>query len=73
METKIILHTPIDTDVYYNIGIDFMPQSIIGTNRITNRDETLIRLSKGIRLDNRYIKDYKIVCLNNETIITIQC
>ena len=73
METKIILHTPIDTDVYYNIGIDFMPQSIIGTNRITNRDETLIRLSKGIRLDNRYIKDYKIVCLNNETIIEIIC
>ena len=73
METKIILHTPIDTDVYYNIGIDFMPQSIIGTNRITNRDETLIRLSKGIRLDNRYIKDYKVVCLNNETIIEIIC
>ena len=73
METQIILNTPIDTKLYYNIGIDFMPQCIIGTHRITNRDETLIRLSKGIRLDNRYIKDYKVVCLNNETIITIQC
>jgi len=73
METKIILNTIIDTKEYYNIGIDFMPQSIIGTNRITNRDETIIRLSKGIRLDNRYIKDYKIVCLNNETQITILC
>ena len=73
MGTKIILNTPIDTKLYYNIGIDFMPQCIIGTNRITNRDEILIRLSKGIRLDNRYIKDYTIVCSNNETIITIQC
>jgi hypothetical protein len=73
METKIILNAIIDTDVYYNIGIDFMPQCIIGTNRITNRDETLIRLSKGIRLDNRYIKDYTIVCSNNETIIEIIC
>ena len=73
METKIILHTIIDTDVYYNIGIDFGPQCIIGTNRRTNKDETIRRLSKGIRLDNRYIKDYKVVCLNNETIITIQC
>ena len=73
METKIILHTIIDTKEYYNIGIDFGPQCIIGTNKRTNKDITLIRLSKGIRLDNRYIKDYKIVCLNNETQITILC
>jgi hypothetical protein len=73
METKIILNTIIDTDVYYNIGIDFGPQCIVGTNKRTNKDIILIRLSKGIRLDNRYIKDYKIVCLNNETIIEILC
>jgi hypothetical protein len=73
METKIILHTIIDTDVYYNIGIDFGPQCIVGTNKRTNKDIILIRLNKGIRLDNRYIKDYKIVCLNNETQITILC
>lgn len=73
METKIILNTIIDTDVYYNIGIDFGPQCIVGTNKRTNKDIILIRLSKGIRLDNRYIKDYKIVCLNNETQITILC
>ena len=73
MGTKIILNTTIDTELYYNIGIDFGPQCIIGTNKRTNRDETLIRLSKGIRLDNRYIKDYTIVCSNNETIITILC
>jgi hypothetical protein len=73
METKIILNTIIDTDVYYNIGIDFGPQCIIGTHKITNKDIILIRLNKGIRLDNRYIKDYKIVCLNNETQITILC
>jgi hypothetical protein len=73
METKIILNTIIDTDVYYNIGIDFGPQCIVGTNKRTNKDIILIRLSKGIRLDNRYIKDYKIVCSNNETQITILC
>jgi hypothetical protein len=73
METKIILNTIIDTDVYYNIGIDFGPQCIVGTNKRTNKDIILIRLNKGIRLDNRYIKDYKIVCLNNETIIEILC
>ena len=73
METKIILNTIIDTDVYYNIGIDFGPQCIVGTNKRTNKDIILIRLSKGIRLDNRYIKDYKIMCSNNETQITILC
>jgi hypothetical protein len=73
METKIILNTIIDTDVYYNIGIDFGPQCIVGTNKRTNKDIILIRLNKGIRLDNRYIKDYKIVCSNNETQITILC
>ena len=73
METKIILSTPIDTKEYYNIGIDFGPQYIVGTHKRTNKDIILIRLNKGIRLDNRYIKDYKIVCSNNETQITILC
>jgi len=53
------------------LGIDFAPMTITGVKKGMNIDETLIDLKAlCIRLDNRYIKDYKI--LRNETMTVIE-
>jgi len=55
----------------FNLGIDFAPMTITGVKKGMNIDETLIDLKAlCIRLDNRYIKDYKI--LRNETMTVIE-
>jgi len=60
-------------DKYFNIGIDFWLQHITVTNKVTNRDEVIINLKAiGIQLDNRLIKDYKIVKEKSYTIIKIK-
>jgi len=60
-------------DMYYNVGIDFWLQHITATNKVTNRDEVIINLkAMGIQLDNRLIKDYKIVKEKSYTIIKIK-
>jgi len=60
-------------DNYFNIGIDFWLQHITATNKVTNRDEVIINLkAMGIQLDNRLIKDYKIVKEKSYTIIKIK-
>jgi hypothetical protein len=60
-------------DNYFNIGIDFWLQHITATNKVTNRDEVIINLKViGIQLDNRLIKDYKIVKEKSYTIIKIK-
>ena len=60
-------------DNYYNFGIDFWTQQITATNKVTNRDEVIINLKViGIQLDNRLIKDYKIVKEKSYTIIKIK-
>ena len=59
--------------MYYNVGIDFWLQHITATNKVTNRDEVIINLkAMGIQLDNRLIKDYKIVKEKSYTIIKIK-
>jgi hypothetical protein len=60
-------------DNYFNIGIDFWLQHITATNKVINRDEVIINLKViGIQLDNRLIKDYKIVKEKSYTIIKIK-
>jgi len=60
-------------DKYYNIGIDFWLQHITATNRETNEDIIIVNLKAiGIQLDNRLIKDYKIVKEKSYTIIKIK-
>jgi len=60
-------------DNYFNIGIDFWLQHITATNKVINRDEVIINLKAiGIQLDNRLIKDYKIVKEKSYTIIKIK-
>ena len=59
--------------LYYNFGIDFWLQHITVTNKVTNRDEVIINLkAMGIQLDNRLIKDYKIVRETTYMIIKIK-
>jgi hypothetical protein len=69
---KYEIHIPITIpEDYFNLGIDFAPMTITGVKKGMNIDETLIDLKAlCIRLDNRYIKDYKI--LRNETMTVIE-
>ena len=69
---KYEIHIPITIpEDYFNLGIDFAPMHITGCKKGMNIDETLIDLKAlCIRLDNRYIKDYKI--LRNETMTVIE-
>ena len=72
MHYEIVIPIGIE-DNYFNIGIDFWLQQITATNKVTNRDEVIINLKAiGIQLDNRLIKDYKIVKEKSYTIIKIK-
>jgi hypothetical protein len=71
MEYQIILPEPIG-DEWQNIGIDFAPQTITGYLKGENIDKTIISLKKyAMSLDNRYLKDYKIIKEIDKTIIQI--
>ena len=71
MEYQIILPEIIG-DEWQNIGIDFEPQSITGVIKGENIDRPIINLKKyAIYLDNRYLKNYKIIKEKNQTIINI--
>lgn len=71
MEYQIILPEIIG-DEWQNIGIDFEPQTITGVIKGENIDRPIINLKKyAISLDNRYLKNYKIIKEKNQTIINI--
>jgi hypothetical protein len=71
MEYQIILPEIIG-DEWQNIGIDFEPQTITGVINGENIDRPIINLKKyAISLDNRYLKNYKIIKEKNQTIINI--
>ena len=71
MEYEIIL-PEINGDDWHNIGIDFAPQTITGVIRGENVDKTIIDLKKYcLSLDNRYLKEYKIIKKEDKTIIQI--
>ena len=71
MEYQIILPEPIG-DEWQNIGIDFAPQAITGNVRGENVDKTIISLKKyAMSLDNRYLKDYKIIKEETKTILKL--
>jgi hypothetical protein len=71
MEYQIILPEIIG-DEWQNIGIDFAPQSITGNIKGENFDKQIIDLKKyAISLDNRYLKEYKIIKEKAQTIIKI--
>jgi len=59
-------------DNYYNFGIDFWTQQITATNKVINKDEVIVNL-KGLRLDNKIIKNYNIVKQKYEIRIWIEC
>jgi hypothetical protein len=59
-------------DNYYNFGIDFWTQQITATNKVINKDEVIVNL-KGLRLDNKIIKNYNIVKQKYEIRIRIEC
>ena len=72
MQYEVVIPIGIE-DKYYNIGIDFWLQHITETNRETNEDIIIVNLKAiGIQLDNRLIKDYKIVKEKSYTIIKIK-
>jgi len=72
MKYEIVIPIGIE-DNYFNIGIDLWLQHITATNKVINRDEVIINLKViGIQLDNRLIKDYKIVKEKSYTIIKIK-
>ena len=72
MQYEVVIPIGIE-DNYFNIGIDFWLQHITATNKVTNRDEVIINLKTiGIQLDNRLIKDYKIVRETTYMIIKIK-
>ena len=59
-------------DEWQNIGIDFEPQSITGNIKGENIDKPIISLKKyAISLDNRYLKDYKIIKEETKTILKL--
>ncbi len=71
MEYQIILPEIIG-DEWQNIGIDFEPQSITGNIKGENIDKPIISLKKyAISLDNRYLKDYKIIKEETKTILKL--
>ena len=71
MEYQIILPEPIG-DEWQNIGIDFAPQAITGNIKGENTDKTIISLKKyAMSLDNRYLKNYKIIKEKNQTIVQV--
>jgi len=71
MEYQIILPEIIG-DEWQNIGIDFGPQSITGNIKGENIDKPIINLKKyAIYLDNRYLKDYKIIKEETKTIVKL--
>lgn len=71
MEYQIILPETIG-DEWQNIGIDFEPQLITGNIKGENVDKPIINLKKyAISLDNRYLKEYKIIKEKAQTIIKI--
>jgi len=71
MEYQIILPEPIG-DEWQNIGIDFAPQAITGNIKGENIDKPIIDLKKyAIYLDNRYLKDYKIIKEETKTILKL--
>ena len=71
MEYQIILPEIID-DEWQNVGIDFEHQSITGNIKGENFDKPIINLKKyAIYLDNRYLKDYKIIKEETKTILNL--
>ena len=71
MEYEIIL-PEIICDEWHNIGIDFAPQTITGVIRGEDMDKTIIDLKKYcLSLDNRFLKNYKIIKKEDKTIIQI--
>jgi hypothetical protein len=71
MEYQIILPEVIG-DEWQNIGIDFEPQSITGNIKGENIDKPIISLKKyAIYLDNRYLKEYKIIKEKTKTILEL--
>lgn len=73
MKYEIHIPIPIPMD-YYNLGIDFAPQHLTGYKGGSQSEDVLIDLRKlCIRLDNRYLKEYKIFRHETHTIIEIQC
>lgn len=71
MEYEIILPETID-DKWHNVGIDFAPQTITGVIKGENVDKTIIDLKKYcLSLDNRYLKNYKIIKEKDKTIIRV--
>ena len=71
MEYQIILPEIIG-DEWQNIGIDFEPQSITGNIKGENIDKPIISLKKyAIYLDNRYLKEYKIIKEKTKTILEL--
>lgn len=71
MEYQIILPEIID-DEWKNVGIDFEHQSITGNIKGENFDKPIINLKKyAISLDNRYLKDYKIIKAETKTILKL--
>ena len=71
MEYQIILPEPIG-DECQNIGIDFAPQAITGNVKGENIEKIIISLKKyAMSLDNRYLKDYKIIKEETKTILNL--
>ena len=71
MEYQIILPEIIG-DEWQNIGIDFAPQAITGNVKGENVEKTIISLKKyAMSLDNRYLKDYKIIKEETKTILNL--
>jgi hypothetical protein len=71
MKYEIVIPIEIK-DNYYNFGIDFWTQQITATNKVINKDEVIVNL-KGLRLDNKVIKNYNIVKQKYEIRIWIEC
>ena len=71
MEYQIILPESIG-DEWQNIGIDFAPQAITGNVKGENIEKIIISLKKyAMSLDNRYLKDYKIIKEETKTILNL--
>lgn len=73
MKYEIHIPIPIPMD-YFNLGIDFAPMHITGYRKGETKEDVLIDLKKlCISLDNRYLKDYKILKYETHTIIEVEC